>query len=266
MKPAPSDLKSFSSLIEIVAALRGPDGCPWDKEQTHQSLTPYAVEEVFEFVETVETNDDKAMKEELGDVLFQVVLHAQLAQERKAFTIEDILLELNEKMVRRHPHVFGETKVNTSEQVLQNWEAIKKAEKSNKKKNEHFEIPGALPALQRAFKIGKKTNKTGFDWANANDVKAKVLEEMDEVQVASNEGKEEQVAEELGDLLFAVAQYVRHLGHEPESCLRFANRKFEKRYFQMLELCRLKNVDFESLSSDQKEDLWKQVKVAKSNA
>jgi tetrapyrrole methylase family protein/MazG family protein len=246
--------------MEIVAALRSPEGCPWDREQTHQSLTPFALEEVCEFIETVERSDDGAMKEELGDVLFQVALHAQLARERQAFTIDEVILELNNKMVRRHPHVFGEETAANSEEVLHNWEKIKKAEKAHKRTSEHFDIPTALPSLQRAFKIGKKTQKTGFDWSSAKEVKLKVLEELDEVEKAISENNPEHIGEELGDLLFAVAQFARHLGHEPESCLRFANRKFEKRYFSMLEICRLKGVDFESLPTGEKEKLWVEVK------
>lgn len=260
MAPTPKVLNSFSALMEIVAALRGPDGCPWDKEQTHQSLTPFAIEEVFEFIETVERNDDKAMKEELGDVLFQVALHSQMASERKAFTIEDVLVELNTKMIRRHPHVFGQEKAASSQEVLKNWEMIKTKEKEHRKHQEYFDIPTGLPSLQRAYKIGKKTNKSGFDWANPQDVKTKVLEELQEVEEAIQLKHDEKVAEELGDLLFSVAQYVRHLGHEPESCLRWANRKFETRYFAMLESCRLKGVEFDSLSLAEKEQLWSQVK------
>lgn len=263
MTVPPTDLKSFNALLEIVAALRGPDGCPWDKEQTHQSLTPFAIEEVFEFIETVEKNDDKAMLEELGDVLFQVALHSQLAQERRAFTIEDVLLALNEKMVRRHPHVFGEDKAASSQEVLANWEIIKKKEKNHQRTQDYFEIPTGLPALQRSYKIGKKTQRSGFDWTSAAAVKVKVMEELAEVEQAETENDANKVAEELGDLLFATAQYVRHLGHEPESCLRLANRKFERRYFAMLEICRMKKVDFEALSPEEKEALWKQVKEQK---
>lgn len=260
MISSPTDLKSFQSLIEIVAALRGPEGCPWDKEQTHQSLTQFAIEEVYEFIETVDRKDDTAMKEELGDVLFQVALHSQLAEERSAFTISDVLNELNSKMIRRHPHVFGDEKASSSQEVLENWEVIKKKEKPQKKKTENFDIPPALPALQRAFKIGKKTQKTGFDWTSPSDVKAKIFEELNEVEEAISFNQNDKIAEELGDLLFAVAQYVRHLNHEPESCLRLANRKFERRYFAMLESCRLRGIDFESLESSEKENLWRQVK------
>lgn len=263
MNPTPADLSSFESLMEIVAALRGPQGCPWDKEQTHQSLTPFAIEEVFEFIETIESQNDLAMKEELGDVLFQVALHSQMAEERGVFSISDVLLELNTKMIRRHPHVFGNETATTSEEVLANWDVIKKAEKSNKKTTEHFDIPTALPALQRAYKIGRKTQKSGFDWSKPSEVQAKIMEELNEVEaeISKPTPNNDKIAEELGDLLFSVAQYVRHLGHEPESCLRLANRKFEKRYFAMLEICRLKKVDFDSLTPTEKEALWRQVKV-----
>jgi tetrapyrrole methylase family protein/MazG family protein len=261
MTQTPTDLRSFTALLEIVASLRGPNGCPWDKEQTHQSLTPFAIEEVFEFIETVDRQDDSAMKEELGDVLFQVALHAQLAKERNAFTIEDVLAELNTKMVRRHPHVFGNETAATSQEVLENWEAIKKKEKLHKKTHEYFDIPAALPALQRSFKIGKKTQKTGFDWSHPNEVKTKIFEELAEVDGAILSKNNDLIANELGDLLFSVAQYVRHLNHEPESCLRLANRKFERRYFAMQELCRLKGVEFETLTSTEKEELWNKVKT-----
>lgn len=263
MNSTPKDLRSFSALIEIVAALRGPNGCPWDKEQTHQSLTPFAIEEVFEFVETIERGDDLAMKEELGDVLFQVALHSQLASERQAFGIEDVLYVLNSKMIRRHPHVFGAEKAESSQEVLANWEVIKQKEKGQQGAMDRFDVPLELPALQRAFKIGKKTNKSGFDWNHPSEVKAKVMEELEEVDEALSSNSPEKVSEELGDLLFSVAQYVRHLGYEPESCLRLANRKFENRYFSMMALCRERKLDFDSLTLEQKEQVWKDIKDLK---
>ena len=263
MVPAPTDLRSFQSLKEIVAALRGPQGCPWDKDQTHQSLTPFAIEEVFEFVEAIDTQNDSAIKEELGDVMFQVILHAQLAQERQAFTIDDVIEELNSKMVRRHPHVFGTEVAITKDDVLNQWEVIKSKEKTRSASSvsaNPFNIPTALPALQRSYKIGLKTKKVGFDWTHVSEVKEKILEELAEVDEAIESTAPNKIEEELGDLLFTVAQYARHLGFEPETCLRKSNLKFENRYSMMLELCRQSHTDFSNLDLDTKEKLWRQAK------
>lgn len=257
MPKPPQNLKKFESLMEIVAHLRGPEGCPWDKEQDHKTLAPYAIEETYELVEALEEKNDQKTKDELGDVLFQVALHTQLAQERKAFTIEDVLTNLNEKMVRRHPHVFGDVKVKDSEEVWQNWEKIKKAEKKN---NPAIDIPEVLPALQRAYKIGVKTQKMGFDWTKISDVVDKVKEELQEFEVELE--KKGAVEEELGDLLFSVAQLVRHCGFEPEQTLRAANRKFLNRYNLMLKACTDRGLQFENLSLDEKETLWQEIKAS----
>lgn len=277
MVPAPTNLRSMDALIEIVAALRGPQGCPWDKNQTHQSLTPYAIEEVFELVESIDSGNDAAITEELGDVLFQVALHAQLAEERKAFTISDVLEALNTKMIRRHPHVFGEEVAHSIKDVLSQWEVIKAKEKISTAVNNMaikdanpFNIPIDLPALQRAHKIGLKTNKVGFDWNTPSQVKEKLLEELREVDEALEDLQNQKqthphslqhLEEELGDLLFTAAQFARHLGLEPETCLRKANKKFEGRYATMLELCKQSKKEFSHLDLTEKEYLWKQAKL-----
>lgn len=279
MVPAPTNLRSMDALIEIVAALRGSQGCPWDKDQTHQSLTPYAIEEVFEFVEAIDSGNDTAITEELGDVLFQVALHSQLAEERKAFTIMDVLETLNTKMIRRHPHVFGEDVANSKEEVLSQWEVIKAKEKTSTttsnittKEINPFNIPIDLPALQRAHKIGLKTNKVGFDWNTPLQVKEKLLEELREVDEAILDLQNQKpmdkesihhLEEEMGDLLFTVAQYARHLGLEPETCLRKANKKFETRYATMQEICKKNNHDFSGLDLNEKENLWQLAKQNK---
>ncbi len=272
MVTTPTHLKSMDALIDIVAALRGPQGCPWDKDQTHQSLTPFAIEETFELVEAIEALNDSAMKEELGDVLFQVALHSQLAEERKAFTIEDVLETLNTKMIRRHPHVFGNETTHSKEEVLTQWEIIKSKEKlltPIQTSENPLNVPVGLPSLQRSYKIGQKTNKTGFDWSTASEVKIKLLEELEEVNeilqgqedLASLSQEDQQhLEEEVGDLLFTVAQYARHLGLEPESSLRKANKKFERRYAMMLDLCKINKKNFNQLTASEKEDLWKKVK------
>lgn len=269
MPKPPVKLDQFESLMEIVAHLRGPQGCPWDKEQDHKTLAPYAIEETYELVEALEEKNDQKTKDELGDVLFQVALHTQLAQERKAFTIQDVLQNLNEKMVRRHPHVFSDTQVSGTEDVWKNWEKIKKAEKKNTKP---IDIPEVLPALQRAYKIGVKTQKMGFDWSKVSEVLDKVKEELQEFEEAfAQQGHNKSqsvgssvpgaVEEELGDLLFSVAQLVRHCGFEPEQALRAANRKFINRFTKMHELCAQRGVSFETLNLDEKEKLWTEVKA-----
>lgn len=260
MPKAPTELQEFESLMKIVADLRGPEGCPWDKEQNHKTLAPYTIEESYELVEALEQADDKKIKEELGDVLFQVALHTQLATERNAFRIEDVLSTLNEKMVRRHPHVFSDVKVSGTEEVWQNWEQIKKAENKLKGVKKNIDIPEVIPALQRAYKIGVKTQKAGFDWSNPSEVLVKVKEELAEVEVELKDKTSTTLEEEIGDLLFSVAQLARHCGFEPEQSLRAANRKFLNRYEGMHQICLQKGVQFEKLTLEEKEKLWTEVK------
>ena len=284
MPKAPEKLSSFQSLVEVVATLRGPDGCPWDKEQTHSSLTQYAIEETFEFVEAIESADDLRIKDELGDVLFQVILHSQLAKDRGAFDISDVIENLNQKMIRRHPHVFSDAKLADSEAVIQNWEQIKRGEKAaelsspNKKGagpnsfsggadselessvGSGLNVPSGMPALQRAYKIGKRTEKLQFDWDNAEQVWEKVEEEHQELREAIDEKSLDEVSHELGDVLFSVAQLARHLKLEPEQCLRQANLRFETRFAKMRELMTKDGKDLEKLSLDEKEAYWQRAK------
>ena len=249
-------MKSFDELVEIVRRLRGPGGCPWDREQTHESLTPYAIEEAHELEQAIENKDDENMKEELGDLLFQSVLHAQLADEDKKFSIDDVLKHLNHKMVSRHPHVFASKEVKDSQEVVANWEDIKAKEKGPEKAKDIFDIPQSFPALLRAQKIGKRTKKMKFDWDTPEQVFSKVEEEMAELKEAMENKNSAAIEEELGDLLFTVAQVVRHCDLDAEKTLRKANSKFIGRFQKMLEL----RPDFESLSPQEKEELWNRVK------
>ncbi|MCB0368761.1 MAG: nucleoside triphosphate pyrophosphohydrolase [Bdellovibrionales bacterium] len=251
--------------MQIVKDLRGPDGCPWDKEQTHESLAPFAIEEVYELIESIERNDTEHFKEELGDVLFQVALHCQLAEELNEFSYRDVLQTLCEKLVRRHPHVFSDVKVKDINEVWSNWEKIKKQEKESKNKQNQpiktFDFPAALPALQRAHKIGVKSEKLKFDWQHPDDVFNKVLEELNElkVEVEQNSAKEK-IQEEFGDLLFSLAQWARHLNLEAEQTLRKANSKFENRFNKMMSLVSKKKLDWNLLSDSEKESLWQEIK------
>jgi tetrapyrrole methylase family protein/MazG family protein len=262
MPHPPKTLNEFDSLVMVLRDLRGPDGCPWDKEQNHLTLVPYAIEEVFELAEALESGIDSDICEELGDVLFQVVLHAQLATERKAFNISDVIEGIVSKIVRRHPHVFSDTKVNGAEDVLKNWEEIKRLEKKDKpQKVPVFNIPRELPSLQKAHKIGEKTKKYKFDWSEANQVLAQLKSEITELEEAmKSSSAQREIEHELGDVLFSAAQLGRHLGIEPESSLRKANSRFEGRFEKMLELCGGLDA-FIGLTSSEKEDLWRRVKA-----
>lgn len=263
MPQAPKTLNQFDSLVQVLRDLRGPDGCPWDKEQTHLTLTPYAIEEVYELVEALESKIDQDICEELGDVLFQVVLHSQLATERNAFNISDVVEGIVSKIVRRHPHVFSDIKVNNSDEVLQNWEEIKRLEKKDKpQKPKTFNVPTELPALQRAGKIGEKTEKYKFDWSEASQVLSQLKSEIIELEEAMKDPSSERKSKlehEMGDVLFSAAQLARHLDVEPESSLRIANTRFTDRFENMLALCGGLE-KFVSLNNDEKELLWKKVK------
>jgi tetrapyrrole methylase family protein/MazG family protein len=260
MPQAPKTLNTFEALVQVVADLRGPQGCPWDREQTHTSLTPYAIEEVHEMAEAIESGDDAHMCEELGDVLFQVVLHAELARERGVFKINDVIESIVSKIVRRHPHVFSDTTVKDSTEVLKNWDEIKKAEKKNKNiKEKVFDVPESLPALQRASKIGEKTEKYKFDWSEASQVLSQLKSEIAELEEALEKKQKPEWQHEMGDVLFSAAQLARHLDFDPEASLREANRRFIARFEKMLaETGSLES--FVALSSDEKEQLWKKIK------
>lgn len=265
MAKTPSNLNNIESLVEIVASLRAPDGCPWDKEQTHESLTQYAIEETHELVEAIETPSaerDSKIKEELGDVLFQVILHTQLASERGAFTLKDVIQSISEKLVRRHPHVFSDAQVQDSAEVARRWEEIKKQEAASKPEEDKYKLNvPPLPALQRAYKIGKRTEKLQFDWDNAEGVMLKVEEEYDELREALDEGNEKEIEHELGDVLFSLAQLGRHLKMDPEQVLRKGNQRFESRFNKMIEFASHDSKDWGKLSLEEKEHYWLQAKA-----
>lgn len=261
MPQAPKTLNKIESLIQIVQDLRGPEGCPWDKEQTHTSLTPYAIEEVFEMVEAIESGDDNHACEELGDVLFQVILHATIAEERGAYNIQDVIQSISSKIVRRHPHVFSDVKVKDSNDVIKNWDEIKKLEKHNKpEKKDFFNIPKGLPALQASTKIGEKTERYKFDWSATEDVLKQLKSEIQELEDAMKNQNLSEIQHEIGDVLFSAAQVARHLKTEPETDLRIANKRFIQRFEKMLENKTIEQ--FTALSSNEKENLWKMAKAS----
>lgn len=220
---------SFEDLKEIVRKLRDPDdGCPWDLEQTHTSLKPFLIEEAYEVLEAIDDYPDR-LSEELGDLLLQVMLHSQIGSEQNHFSIEDVVDSIATKLIHRHPHVFGDARAHTPEKVIENWEAIKKAERGEQS-SVLDGIPRVMPALAKAEKIGRKVSRVGFDWECQTDVLDKVKEELDELSQALQTEGSERVAEEFGDLLFSLAQLARFLDVQPEIALSQANRKFEKRF------------------------------------
>jgi len=224
----------IDELRAIVARLRAPDGCPWDREQTHASLRGCLIEEAYETVEAIERADDAHFCEELGDLLLQVVMHSQMASETGRFTFDDVTAGLSAKLVRRHPHVFGEVKAADTSAVLQRWEEIKRAEKGNTHTSLLDGVSSALPALLHAEKITKKAARVGFDWESPVQVIGKIREELAETEEALEHGGEDKIEEEFGDLLFAAVNLARKIKVEPEVALRRATGKFSKR-FQALE-------------------------------
>ena len=223
-------MSNFERLVDLMARLRSPSGCPWDKEQTPQSLKPYLVEEVYEVLEAIDRNDDSEIVEELGDVLLQIVFHAQIAREENRFTIDDVAAAIADKLVRRHPHVFGDAKADTPDEVLKNWEIIKAGEKPDKRASLLDGVPRHLPALLRARNLQERAARVGFEWDHISDVVQKVREETEELMQARELGTQEQILEEFGDLLFALANLARFLQICPEDALTQTNRKFQTRF------------------------------------
>ena len=258
--PTPPEIRNkFESLVEVVGHLRGPEGCPWDKEQTHNTLTQYAIEEAFELAEAIDHEDTAGTIEELGDLLLQVVLHSEIARQEGRFTLNDVIEGITNKMIHRHPHVFADTKVKDSSEVLHNWSLIKEAEK--KKENSPFaSIPKALPSLIRAQKIGAKTVRYNFDWAKPSDVLNKLDEEVAELKEAISTQSKAHQQEELGDTLFTLVQLARHLDFDAEQSLRQTNQKFENRFSLMRELVQSDQKDFSKLAVSELEIYWQRAK------
>ncbi len=258
----PENLRKFQSLVEVIKMLRGPNGCPWDRQQTHTSLTRFAIEEAHELAEAIDSGEMDEVKSELGDLLLQVVLHSEIARQEGEFEIFDVIETLNKKMLRRHPHVFSGASVKGADHVAKNWEDIKKQEKTEKQDTgaeNHlftFDLPKSLPSLLSSFKIGEKTKKYNFDWPDLPPVMEKVKEELSELEEAILSGDKQHYTEELGDLLFSVAQVARHLDIDPEQALRQTNQKFEKRFQKMIEFAGGNENTLKEMSTNDLENLW----------
>lgn len=253
-------MKNLEELIEVVRILRSENGCQWDREQTHDSLKPNMLEEAYEAVDAINNNDMKHLKEELGDVLLQVVLHSQIADEEKAFNIEDVAFELKEKLIRRHPHVFGNVEVNSTQDIIDNWDAIKKQEKTHRT-SVMDGISKSQAALMSAQKISKKAVKVGFEWPNEETLYECVFSELDEFKDACKSGDLAHIEEEMGDILFAIVNLARWNKLDAEQALLKANKKFMKRFKKMEELAVKPLEEYSFLEFDA---LWKHAKTATS--
>jgi len=257
--------EKFEKLVEIMDRLRGPDGCPWDREQDWGSLRSYLLEECHEAVEALDAGDRPGLCEELGDILLQVAFLSRLGQEEGAFTARDVVRGIVEKMIRRHPHVFGEESAEDSAAVLRHWERIKKEEKAARgqvRRSLLDGLPKGLPALSRAQRLGEKASRVGFDWPSAAPVLAKIREELAELDAAVDAGRRDAVVEELGDLLFATAMLARKLDHDPEAALDAASRKFMRRFRGVEQKLATAGQPLETAGLERLEELWNEVKLA----
>jgi len=253
------ELGSFQTLVDIVARLRAPGGCPWDREQTHDSLKRHLLEESYEVIEAIDQGDPGILSEELGDLLVQIAFHADIAREAGDFQLEEVLHKINSKLVRRHPHVFSDGQAKDAREVEQNWEQIKAEERKEKGENKSpvQGIPADLPALAYAQLMQDRVGKAGFEWDDISGVLDKLVEEVAEFKAAATPEEKEH---ELGDLLFTIVNLTRWAGAHAEDVLRQANQRFGKRYLGMEKLAAESGLDFEALPLDQKEELWQESK------
>ena len=265
LAPPAAEWVGIDQLIDIVAKLRGPGGCPWDHEQTHASLRAGLIEEAYEVVEAINTGDDANLREELGDLLLQSVFHAQIAAEDGRFNFDDVARSISEKLVRRHPHVFGAERCADSTEVLRKWDDIKRAEKSAQGAPAASALDGissGLPALMRAEKVQKKAARVGFDWSEAAPVVAKIREELSEVEAELPAGSPAKIEEEIGDLLFSVVNLARKLKVDGETALQRATDKFAMRFRAVEALARERGISLENLTLAELDVLWDEVKRA----
>ena len=224
----------FKELVDIIAKLRSEDGCPWDREQTHETLKTGIIEEAYEVVETIDGKDDEKLEEELGDLLMQILLNAQIAKDEGNFDINGVIQRISEKLIRRHPHVFGDLQVKDSQEIMRNWDRIKSEERASKDENSLMDgIPVNLPALMQARKVQSRASRVGFDWDKAEDVLKKVEEEVSELKEGISNSDQESIKEEIGDILFSIVNLSRFLNVEPEGALRQTTAKFIRRFKQM---------------------------------
>ncbi len=257
-EPSDAVTVAFRRLVDIVHRLRAPGGCPWDRKQTPESLKQYIIEEAYEVLDAIDSGDPDDIKEELGDLVLQVMLQAEIASEHKRFAIEHVLDAISDKLIHRHPHVFGKVNVNSADEVITNWEKIKQKEK--KDRGLFDGLPKHLPALQMAGRIGEKAARVGFDWPDIEGVRAKIDEELQEADEAAASGSPEEITHEIGDILFSVAQWARHLGVQPEEALRACCDRFRGRFASVESDAKQQGVRLDEMGIDRLEALWQEAK------
>ena len=251
----------FDELVAVMDRLRQPDGCPWDREQTWKTLRQYVIEEAFEVVEALDSGDPAQVVDECGDLLFQVVFLAQIAKEEGQFDVYDAIGHIQDKLIRRHPHVFSDVVAETSEEVLANWEQIKEKERQGKSERKTLEgVPKGLPALLAASKLGEKAGRAGFDWRSVQGVLDKVEEEMAELREAIEEQDDEGIVEEMGDVLFALSSLGRFLGTSAEDAARIAGQRFEERFYRMEAGVKAEGKLLSDLTDEELEKKWRAAK------
>jgi len=246
----------ITDLREIMAKLRGPEGCPWDRKQDHGSLRPYVVEEAYELVEAIENGKDEEIQEELGDVLLQIIFHSQIASERGAFDFDDVAEGINRKLIRRHPHVFGENRAMNVEEALENWERIKVQTEGKKRRERH---PGT-PVLHRALRLQEKAVSFGFDWEETPGLLSKLDEEIEEIREAIRSGDRDHILEEIGDLFFMAVNLARFLSFNPEEAVERSIQKFSRRFSTMEELAQQDRRNLHDMKIDEMEKYWEKTK------
>jgi tetrapyrrole methylase family protein/MazG family protein len=256
--PDEADPGSFAKLRQIIAELRGPEGCPWDRKQTHASLKPYLIEECYEALQALDEGAPQKLCEELGDLLLQIMLHAQIAAEVKQFNIDDVVQGISQKLIHRHPHVFGGQKVQDAGEVELSWEALKQEEREEGE-SLLAGVPEQMPALAYSQSIQRRVAGVGFDWEKVEEIIDKLAEEVSEIKNATDQ---QEKAKEFGDLLFTLANVARRLDIDLEMALRSANQRFCRRFAYMEEACRNRGVSFGSLSFDEQNALWEEAKRA----
>jgi len=259
--------ENIEKLSNLVQTLRGDNGCPWDKEQTRETLKPLLIEEAYEVLDALDADDPDELKEELGDLLFQVVFHAQIAQERGEFDLAAVIDRSHDKMVRRHPHIFGNADLKTADEVLKNWEDIKAAEKGvpspsrpGSERSLLDGIPSKLPALQRTYQMTAKASRVGFDWPRLEDILSKMNEEASELVEAQSGSDPKEIADEVGDLLFVAVNVARFLGVDPETALERSNRKFDHRFRYIESALKRQGRELKSASLAEMDALWEEAK------
>lgn len=254
--------RSFDDLVQLMTRLRGPGGCPWDRKQTLPDLKPYVIEEAYEVVDAIDRNDRAALLEEIGDFLMEAVFITEITREEGTFDVYDSLTAIHDKLVRRHPHVFGDVEAHDAEQVLVNWEKLKQDERKAENKSLLAGVPQSMPALLKASRLTEKAARVGFDWRRAEDVFDKIDEEIAELREAVASGDTSHVHEEIGDLLFTIANIARKVNVNPEEALQSTNRKFMRRFQSMEGRVRERGENLDQLELEEMDRLWDEAKAA----